>query len=245
LNSSLDSLQGWWKTVEFNDLDNDGDQDLILGNEGINTPYVATKENPVKLWINDFDENGTIEQITTVRQGNGDYPIHMRKELMAQLPNLKKQNLKASDYSKRTIDNIFKPDVVNNSLMRSVNISESIIAVNNGMGKFSIVKLPARVQWSCICGISCSDVNKDGQMDIIMGGNNFNMKPQFSRQDASYGHVLLGDGKLGFEWENYSESGFFIREEIRHLKSFRDKKGNQYLIAVINGGQPKVFNYTK
>jgi len=241
--TALDSLSGWWKVIESADLDGDGDQDLILGNKGLNIPYVATMLNPVKLWVNDFDQNGTIEQITTSHTGNGDYPIHMRKELTAQLPTLKKQNLKASDYSKRTIQELFDPEVVNSSLVKAVNISESIVAVNEGAGKFSIVKLPTRVQWSCVCGISCADVNSDGNIDLVMGGNNFGFKPQFSRQDASYGHVLLGDGELGFTWQDYSHSGFFVRDEIRHLSPFADKHGRKFIFAAINSGSPKVFEY--
>lgn len=245
LKSDLDSLYGWWKVLELADLDNDGDQDLIIGNQGLNVPYVATRENPIKMWVNDFDENGTIEQITTSHYDNGDYPIHMRKELTAQLPSLKKQNLKASDYATRTIHELFKKEVVDNSQMKMANISETIIAVNDGNGKFHISKLPSRVQWSCVCGISCSDVNADGNMDIIMGGNNFEMKPQFSRQDASYGHVLLGDGNMDFHWQNYNDSGFFIREEIRHIETFSDKTGNRYLITAINNAEPRVFKYSK
>jgi hypothetical protein len=197
------------------------------------------------LWVNDFDENGTIEQITTSHHNDGDFPIHMRKELTAQLPSLKKQNLKATDYSKRTIQELFKPDVVKNSVVKEVNTSESVIAVNDGSGKFSIVKLPARVQWSCVCGIACTDVNKDGNVDLVMGGNFYDLKPQFSRQDANYGNVLLGDGKLGFDWKNYSESGFFLREEIRELRNFTDKNGNRYLFVGINNGQPRVFGSNK
>jgi len=244
-NSSLDSLNGWWKVIESADLDADGDQDLIFGNAGLNIPNGVAKDKPMKLWINDFDANGTIEQIMTLHNKGGDYPVHMRREMTAQLPGLKKQNLKATDYSKRKIQELFNPEIVNNSLVKSVNISESIVAVNEGNGKFSIIKLPTRVQWSCVCGISCTDVNKDGNIDLVMGGNFFDLKPQFSRQDASYGHVLLGDGKLGFEWTNYSESGFFIKDQIKHLKSFTDKKGRRYMFAAINNEKPRVFEYSK
>ncbi len=240
---SLDSLHGWWKVMESSDLDNDGDQDLILGNAGLNIPYVATKEKPMKLWVNDFDSNGTIEQIITTHENGGDYPIHMRKEMTAQLPSLKKQNLKASDYSKRTIQELFKPSIVNNSLVRRSSISESIVAVNEGKGRFSIIKLPQRVQWSCVCGISCTDINNDGFTDLVMGGNNFDFKPQFSRQDASFGHVLLGNGKLGFDWKSYSESGLFIRDQIRHLKPFSDKIGRKFIFAATNNEKPRVYKY--
>ena len=86
-----------------------------------------------------------------------------------------------------------------------------------------------------------ADVNGDGNLDIIMAGNNFEYKPQFSRLDANYGNVLLGDGNLNFEWQNYNQSGFFIREEVKHLAQLKDKKGNRFLIAAINEGKPQIF----
>jgi hypothetical protein len=84
-------------------------------------------------------------------------------------------------------------------------------------------------------------VNNDGNLDLIMGGNNFEFKPQFSRLDASYGNVLLGNGNLGFSWQDYKASGFSIKEEIKHLIQFKDADGSGYLIAAINDAKPKVF----
>jgi enediyne biosynthesis protein E4 len=240
-NCSLDSLNGWWKVLESADLDGDGDEDLILGNKGLNTPYTATNQNPIKLWINDFDENGTIEKIITTHYNNGDYPIHMRKELTAQLTTLKKQNLKASDYAKRNMQELFGADLVAKSMMKSVNTSASVVAINDGGGKFVIKALPARVQWSCVSAIVCADVNNDGILDLIMAGNNFELKPQFSRQDGSFGHVLIGDGKSGFVWTDFNKSGLFVRDEIRHLGSIKDKSGKKFMFAAINSQLPRVF----
>jgi hypothetical protein len=238
---NLDTLNGWWRTLDSADFDDDGDQDLVLGNAGLNIPFVASWNHPMKLWVNDFDENGTIEQIMTTHYDNKDYPVHMRRELNAQLPSLKKRNLKAADYSKRSIDELFTPQVVAKSLVRSSNISETVIAVNEGSGKFSIKKLPARVQWSCVCGIACLDINGDGHQDLMMGGNDFDFKPQFSRQDASFGHVLLGNGKFDFEWQQFSESGFFVREQIRHIQIIKDKNGKQFIVTAINNQKPKLY----
>lgn len=243
--SSLDSLNGWWSAISSADLDDDGDTDLILGNSGSNIPYPGTRANPMRLWINDFDENGTIEQIMTRYENNGDYPVHMRRELTAQIPGLKKQNLKASDYSKRTIQALFPQKSVDNSLVRTVDISESIIAINEGSGRFSFRKLPDRVQWSSVSAIVCTDINNDGITDLLMGGNRFEMKPQFSRQDASFGHVVLGNAEHGFEWKNFNESGFFIKGEIRQLRNFTDRKGNKFVIAAMNNDVPRVFKFNQ
>lgn len=239
--SSLDSLSGWWNTVTTADLDKDGDLDLILGNQGANLHYRPTPGNPMKMFINDFDNNGTIEQITTISENDKDYPIHQKKELTAQMVKLKKQNLKASEYSRRTVGELFPKEIFENSIVRTVNISESIVAINEGEGKFTIIKLPSRTQLSCICGITCEDVNQDGHLDLIMGGNNYEFKPQYSRLDANYGSVLLGNGKMDFEWQEYDKSGFFVKGEIKHLESFKDASGKKYVIVAINNKAPKIY----
>jgi hypothetical protein len=195
----------------------------------------------MKMWVNDFDNNGTLEQIVTLHENGGDYPIHMKKELTGQLVSLKKENLKASVYASRTIQQLIPQQVVAKSIVRQVTLSESIVAINEGNGRFSIRKLPERVQLSCICGIACIDVNQDGHLDLVMAGNNYEFKPQFSRLDAGYGNVLLGDGNWNFEWQDYNRSGFVVRGEVKHLQPLRDKNGKTYLIAAVNEGKPRLF----
>jgi hypothetical protein len=196
----------------------------------------------MKMWINDYDDNGTIEQIVTQHSNGKDFPLHQKKEMTEQIVSLKKQNLKASEYAKRSIDELFTEEVINNTIVKQVNTMESVIAINDGNGKFTIKNLPSRVQLSCVCGITCADVNNDGNLDLIMGGNNFEFKPQYSRLDGSYGNVLLGDGKMDFKWQDYSKSGFFVKDEIKHLKQFKDKNGNVFVIAAINNNKPMIFS---
>lgn len=241
LNSTLDSLNGWWNAITAKDLDNDGDLDLIIGNAGSNLHYSPKKDQPMKLWVNDFDDDGTIEQIVTQHLEGGDYPIHQKKEITAQILKLKKENIKASEYAKRTIQELFKESVINNTILKTADIAESIIAINNGNGVFNIKQLPPQVQFSSVCAIETEDVNNDGFLDLIMAGNNFEFKPQFSRLDANYGSVLLGNGTMDFKWQDYSTSGFFNKNEVKHLKLFKDKDNRSYLIAAVNNESPKIY----
>lgn len=239
--SNLDNYSGWWNTIENVDLDKDGDQDLILGNQGSNIAYKATKDAPMRMFINDYDNNGTIEQIVTHSINGKDMPIHMKKELTAQLSSLKKQNLKASEYSKKSIQELFSKEIFDRSIKKEVNITESVVAINNGNGNFTVKKLPNQVQLSCVCDISTTDLNGDGNLDLIMAGNNYEFKPQFSRLDANYGSVLLGNGKGDFEWQDYNKSGFFVKGEVKKIEQFKDAAGNSFLFVAINNEQPKIF----
>ena len=165
----------------------------------------------------------------------------MKKDIISQLSFLKKGNLKAKDYAQRTIQELMPADKIKNTIIKKAVISESVIAINEGDGKFTIKNLPSRVQFSCVCGITCTDINQDGNLDLIMGGNNFEFKPQFSRLDASYGNVLLGDGNMNFEWQDYTKSGFNVKSEIKFLKKFEDKNGKIFVIAAINDEKPRIF----
>lgn len=239
--ANLSGYTGFWNAVSCVDLNNDGKKDLILGNKGTNTPYKPAPENPLKLFVNDFDNNGTIEQIATRSINGKDLPISLKQELAKQIPSIKKKNLSYADYSTKTFQELFVPEIVNNSIQKTVNIQESIIAINKGNGKFEIKALPKEVQFSCVNTIGTMDVNNDGILDLILGGNQYEFKPQFSRLDANYGSVLLGNKNGTFLYVPNDKSGFFIKGEVKNLKLIADKNKTVCIIAVVNDNIPKIF----
>ena len=239
--SNLTNYSGFWNSVQCVDLNNDGKKDFILGNKGTNTSYKATAKNPMRLFTNDFDSNGTIEQITTRSIEGKDMPINLKQELAKQIPSIKKKNLSYADYAKKSVQEIFAQDIIANSLQKTAVIQESVVAINKGNGQFEIKALPAQVQFSTVNTSCVMDVNKDGILDIILGGNQYEFKPQFGRLDASHGSVLLGSKKGEYSWLPYANSGFFITGEIQKMRVIKNKNNTTAILAVLNNNTPKLF----
>lgn len=240
--SNLTNYSGFWNSVQCVDLNNDGKKDFILGNKGTNTPYKATAKNPMKLFTNDFDSNGTIEQITTRFIDGKDKPINLKQELAKQIPFIKKKNLSYTDYAVKSIQEIFEPELIASSIQKSAVIQESVVAMNKGNGQFAIQKLPSQVQFSTVNAICVMDVNKDGILDIILGGNQYDFKPQFGRLDANHGSVLIGNKKGNFTWLPNATSGLFITGEVQKIKNIKNKNNTTAILAVINNSTPKLYS---
>lgn len=239
--SNLTNFSGFWNAITCIDLNNDGKKDLILGNKGTNTAYKATVSNPMKLFVNDFDANGTIEQITTQSIEGKDKPLSLKKELAGQIPSIKKKNLSYLEYSKKSFQELFATDIINNSIQKSAVIQESVIAINKGNGDFNVKAMPLQVQFSSVNTIAVLDVNKDGILDIILGGNQYGFKPQFSRLDSNYGNILIGDKNGTYSWLPNAKSGFFLKGEVRHVKIIKNKNNSFLILAVLNNNKPKIF----
>ena len=240
-NSNLAGFSGFWNSVQCVDINNDGKKDLILGNKGTNTSYLATMKNPMRLFTNDFDGNGTIEQISTRYIDGKDKPINLKQEMAKQIPSIKKKNLSYADYAKKSVQEIFSTDVINSSLKKTAVIQESVVAINNGKGNFKVKKLPTPVQLSSVNTICVTDVNHDGNLDLILGGNQYEYKPQYNRLDASFGSLLLGDKKGDFSWLPYDKSGLFITGEVQKIKCIKSKNNSIAVLAVVNNNTPKLF----
>jgi len=190
--AGLGESDGWWNCIQSGDFDNDGDTDFIIGNHGLNSRFKASFKKPISIYINDYDRNGTIEQIITTFNGDTAYPLALRHDLVMQMPHLKKKYLKYESFKGQTINDIFPSEKLQNSVIHQAYNLETSMLINNGDGTFEIKGLPLKAQLSPTFGVLVGDFDSDGNQDILLGGNLHNTKPEVGRYDASYGLLLKG-----------------------------------------------------
>lgn len=239
----LTDTNGFWNILEKADLDNDGDMDLVAGNLGLNTRLKASKEKPVTMHINDFDQNGKIDHVITVFEKDKAYPIATKEEITGQMPYLLKKYLKYNDYKEKTVKDIFTSDQLENALKLEVFETASMIFINEE-GHFLSKKLPLQAQLAPTYGILIQDVDSDGCQDIIMGGNQHRVKPKEGIYAGSYGTVISFLGRDDLRVLESEESGFFVKGEIRDLKRI-NTGGEELILVARNNDTLKIFKVNK
>ncbi|SHI65767.1 VCBS repeat-containing protein [Pseudozobellia thermophila] len=231
----LTGTQGLWTALGLVDVDNDGDQDVIAGNIGLNNFYEAD----MRMFISDFDGNGFKEQILCKKKGDAYYPIVDKDELISQIPSLKKKLLYYKDYAQAHMGSLFNKEILDQAVKRDLKILKSLILLNNG-GTFTIQDLPDEIQYAPIYAITAEDLNNDGIADLFLGGNQFYVKPQFGKYDGSMGWGILGPVS-----RNSGETEVFplrIKGQIRSLK-WSKLNNEPILVATINNDSTEFYRF--
>ena len=229
----LEKTNGFWNTLEVADVDNDGRPDLIAGNLGENTRMRAKVDKPVKMYVEDFDRNGKPEHIITVYNGEKDYPLVGKSDLVEQLPYLKKKYLKFDAYKEQTVEDIFGKKSIERALKLQVHTTSSAVLLNKA-NQFEKINLPAEAQLSRIFGLRIEDFDQDGNLDILAGGNFYWSKPEVGINDGSKGVLLKGLGDGNFVAVPMSRSGIQIPGEIREIRSMRNGPEEFLLVSRLN-----------
>jgi hypothetical protein len=240
ITTNMNNMFGWWQSVKTADLDGDGKNDLVFGNFGGNFYLQPDEQHPVKLWINDFDMNTLPDKVFSRTVDGKDVPVFLKKEFTDAMPALKKENLRHYEFAKKTIQTLFKPESLQSATVKIFNYSSTLIAWNEGNGKFTIQVLPPEAQLSSVNAILCNDINKDGRLDLILGGNMTECLPQFGRLDANYGIVLENKGNRQFALVHPAQSGISVTGMVRDLAWIRGRKEN-YILFLRNNDFPVMY----
>lgn len=235
------NTSGWWNKIIEGDFDNDGDTDYIIGNYGVNSQLKTSVNFPVTIVAKDFDDNGTIDPILCTYSEGKSFPFFSKDDLQEHLPFIKNRLVKYEDYANSPLEKIFTPKELENALTLDAKNFASSYLENLGNQNFDLRPLPGNIQFSPTYAIKKGDFNKDGNLDVLLGGNFTANRVRFGEFDASRGICLLGNGKGDFRSLKISESGLNIKGEIRAIEAFNDLENNTYYIFALNNAAARVF----
>ncbi|GAB3771574.1 VCBS repeat-containing protein [Spirosoma horti] len=230
-----ENLAGWWNRIEKADLDGDGDDDLILGNLGLNTQIKASEAQPATLTYDDFDQNGTLDFFMSYAIQGKVYPAYSRDEICEQVPSLRKRFTTYQAYADATLNECFDEQQLRQAKVRKINELQTLMLENNA-GDLVVHSLPTVAQYAPVYSILVDDVDRDGKPDLLLMGNNSRMRLRIGKVDANHGLLLHNQGKWQFSERSAQETGLMVRGDVRDVK-----KVNDYIVVGVNGEKILTF----
>ena len=195
--NNLGNTHGWWNSITAADFDNDGDIDFVAGNWGTNSLFSATPEAPIRLYLADFDSNGTEDPLLTYIVHEKEIPFATKNQWSKQMPSINKKFLSYEAFAQASIEDIFGKKTLDAAIHKSVYEFRSSY-FENKRGQFIKHALPQEAQIAPVNAMAVEDLNKDGLLDVILTGNNDYISTQLGRFDANKGTILLNRGQNRF-----------------------------------------------
>ena len=228
----LTEKKGWWNFVLPYDLDNDGDIDFIVGNLGQNSRLKATEKEPVRMYYNDYDDNGKKEQIVTSYLQGKEHVFATIADLQKQVPILKKKILYARKFAEMSLEEIFTAEKLKKAKKYEANYFDNAVLMNQGNGKFETVSLPDLAQLTPYMTAQIIDANGDNLPDVLLYGNYFGNNIQLGRYDADFGKILVNKGNCQFDVRN--TEGVQIKGEVRRMMPIQVGKRKAFILGINN-----------
>ncbi len=229
----LSETVGWWNAIASGDYDNDGDIDYVVGNLGLNYKYQASKEAPFHIYAADFDASGSLDIALGYINETTIFPVRGRQCSSEQCPIIGRRFPTYADFGKASIQEVYG-DKLNDALHYAATQFASVMMKNLGRGQFEISPLPNAAQLAPINGIVSEDIDADGHLDLVIGGNLFVSEVETGRADAGTGLFLKGDGQGHFDPIPYTESGLYIDKDVRDIQLLQNTPDSEMLLLVAN-----------
>jgi hypothetical protein len=245
-NAGISNKLGWWNSITAGDFENNGRTGYIIGNTGLNSFYKATDKYPVYITAKDFENRGSFDAFPSLFlkdvDGNmQEFPSLTRDDIVKQMISMRKRFQNYKSFAVATMDSVITPEMRKGAIRLKVNTMQSCYLRNNGNGKFELIPLPVEAQTSLLNGMVVDDFDGDGNLDIVITGNDYGTEVTTGRYDAFNGLMLKGDGKGGFKPQSILESGIYIPGDGKALVKLRSAKGGYLLAGSQNRDTMKLF----
>lgn len=217
----LSNEKGWWFAIKSFDANQDGLKDLFIGNNGLNYKYKATYKAPFEVYAADFDNSGDTDIVLSYTDKGKKVPLRGRECSSQEMPFIKDSFNTYQQFATASIIDIYGKENLDASLTYSATNFASCLFLNDGKGSFIKKELPPEAQLSAINSIHVEDLNLDGISDVIVGGNFYAAEVETTRNDASYGTILMGTGDGDYLVQSPIDSRLYLDGDIRGIKPLR------------------------
>ena len=245
--TELSNQKGWWYQVAAGDFDKDGDLDFIVGNIGKNNKFHPSDEKNLHVFSNDFDDNQTLDIVLSKHYKGSIVPVRGKECSTEQMPFLAEKYTSYASFASSNMEEIYGKEKLEEALHYQVNNFASLYLENQGNFQFGIKELPVEAQIAPINSIVVYDYDKDGQLDVVIGGNMFETEVETPAYDAGKGLFMRGLGGGEFETSlHMPESGLFLHKNVKGIAPVmlgNDKR--PALIVANNDSAPQMYVWRK
>ncbi|MDO6808131.1 VCBS repeat-containing protein [Zobellia galactanivorans] len=229
---------GWWNEILIEDIDGDGDKDIVAGNLGLNSKFHASYEKPFEIYTSDFDMNGSEDVILAKEYQGKQVPVRGKSCMTQQLPHLAQKIPTYTDFASKDLKGIVGEGLQTALHYKATEFRSGIFLNNRGV--FSFQPFVNQVQTAPINSILFEDFDGDGIGDLVLAGNNYQSEVETTRSDAGIGTFLKGNGKGTFVLVPNLQSGFFADKDVRNIAAL-NTKGGKFILVANNDGYHNLF----
>jgi enediyne biosynthesis protein E4 len=237
----LQESDGLWTCIVPMDIDNDGDQDFLLGNLAPNTQFTASAEHPMTLHVNDYFQSGRTQPIVSYYIQGESYPYASRNEIVEDMPALKKKYLYYRDYARAHFNDVFTAGQLQHVHESKAKELKNCWLENTGKGKMVLHELPPVAQFSAIQGAVVIDADNDGKKEIFAAGNFFPFRVQLGREDAGKGILLRWDDASHNLVKSSLSMGIAADGDVRDVLEIQTAKNDQLILISRNNDSVMVI----
>lgn len=236
----LEDFTGWWYSLEAGDVDGNGSMDLIAGNHGLNHKYSSFDDSPLHIFADDFNGDDRRDAVMAVQRDHEYRPIHGLRAISKQVSELLQNIGSYQSYAGMSLERVVGTNPSTASLHYEADTFASSVFLNKGNFTFERNPLPNAAQISSVNDLRLSDINGNGNLDLLIVGNTYQSNPETSRNDAGNGLLLLGDGRGHFEPVSPFESHFMAQYDAKSLEIVETEL-DKYILIGNNDHEVQVY----
>lgn len=234
-----DDLNGLWQAIDVFDVDEDGDQDIVLGNWGLNTRYKVQKGKGIRMYYSDFNDDGISETLIAYQINDDYYPISSKDELASQLNYINKVFTSYKDFSLRTVNQISSEKAISKSQIYEIKeLASGYLENKNGKFK-NFHTFSKELQLGPITNFEHSKI--EGENSLIISGNSFRVNSYHGGYSSMKG-MLMNNLE---DCRSLSELGLpALNNQVRKIISLPMRESS--LCIILNNNSPiEVYSWTE